>query len=121
VSAPRHAAEAPTGLAGLLYREPVRLYVYGVVGAVVALLVFRGVVSGTESLLWLALAQVLLAVPATEAARARVDSPATSAGVRELLAQTWERQADLQADLEDHHQRILRAREDQPPPAGYVS
>ena len=74
----RHAAQAaPTGLAGLAYREPVRLYVYGVLVAVVALLVYRGVVSGAESLLWLALAQAVLVVPATEAARGRVASPAT--------------------------------------------
>lgn len=120
MSAPRHAQDAPTGLAGLLYREPVRLYVYGVVAAVVALLVFRGVVSGAESLLWLALAQVLLAVPATEAARARVDSPATSAATRALLVQAWEHRADLQATVEDAHQRALRERESEPP-AGYVS
>lgn len=83
----RHAAtELPRGVAGLLYREPVRVYLYGVAAAVCALLVFRGVVSGAESLLWLAIAQAVLVVPATEAARSRVASPATQDALERELA-----------------------------------
>lgn len=93
----RHAAAdatepqaAPKGLQGWRYREPVRLYVYGVVAAVVALLVYRGLVAAEESLLWLALAQVVLAVPATEAARNRVASPATQDALERQLVDAWE-------------------------------
>lgn len=81
---------APKGLQGWLYREPVRVYAYGVAAAVVALLVYRGVVAAEESLLWLALAQVVLAIPATEAARNRVASPATQDALERQLVDAWE-------------------------------
>ncbi len=56
----------------LLSREPVRVYLYGVVGAIVALLVGVGVVSSGVAPLILAVVTAVLAVPAVEAARAKV-------------------------------------------------
>jgi len=59
--------------------EPVRLYLYGVLGPLVALLVALGVIQADQALLWLAVGAALLGVPAVERARALVDSPATRA------------------------------------------
>lgn len=57
--------------------EPVRLRLYPVVVALVAILVARGVIAADESLLWLGLAAALFGVAGTELARRAVDSPAT--------------------------------------------
>jgi len=55
-----------------LQNEPVRLYLYGIVGAVLAVLVFYGVVATAAVPLFLALGAALLAVPTVESLRARV-------------------------------------------------
>lgn len=52
--------------------EPVRLYVYGVGLAVLALFVAYGLVAAEQAPLWLALLVALLGVPATESARRAV-------------------------------------------------
>lgn len=52
--------------------EPVRLYVGGVLGTLVALLVGYGVLDGDTAALWLAVATALLAVPTVEATRSIV-------------------------------------------------
>lgn len=56
----------------LLQREPVRVYLYLVLVAIVALLVSYGIVNDGDRDLWLALGAAVLAVPGIEAARARV-------------------------------------------------
>lgn len=56
----------------LLTREPVRMYLYTVVGAIVALLVGVGVVTAAVAPLILGVAAAALAVPVVEAARAKV-------------------------------------------------
>jgi len=52
--------------------EPVRLYLYTVLIAGIALLVSRGVVAADEALLWAALGAAVLGVPAVELARSKV-------------------------------------------------
>lgn len=59
-------------LLALVAREPVRVYLYGVLLAGLALLVGYGVLTGEQFALWAALGAALLAVPAVEGARARV-------------------------------------------------
>lgn len=56
----------------LLTSEPVRVRVYSVLVAVLALLVWRGIVSSEESLLWLAIASAILGILGVESARAKV-------------------------------------------------
>ena len=71
---PRHSAEvgALVALARWARREPVRLRLYAVLGAIVALLVYRGVVDQAEGPLWLALGAALLGIVGTETAREKV-------------------------------------------------
>jgi hypothetical protein len=71
----RHAADGPR----FTWKdtEPVRLYLYSVLGPLVVLLVALGVVQADQALLWLALAAAVLGVPAVERARSLVTSPAT--------------------------------------------
>lgn len=53
--------------------EPVRVYIYGIGVAVIAVLTYRGVLDPTESGLWLAVAAAVVAVPVTaESLRSRV-------------------------------------------------
>lgn len=52
--------------------EPVRLYLYGLALAALALAVGYGLVSGTQAPLWLALLSAALLAPGVEAARAAV-------------------------------------------------
>jgi hypothetical protein len=52
--------------------EPVRKYVYSILLPLAAVLVYYGVASSEEVTLWLGVAAVVLGVPATELARARV-------------------------------------------------
>lgn len=72
----RRQAPGRAGAAGHVGRfvvsEPVRVYVYGALSVVIALLLARGIVSGAEAPLWTALVALLLGVPATETARSRV-------------------------------------------------
>lgn len=56
----------------LVTYNPVRTYMYGVLGPLVALLVGYDVVSAADAPRWLALGAAVLGVPATELARARV-------------------------------------------------
>lgn len=73
------------GLASLRLTEPVRLYLYGVGSLILAGLVLGGVLTQDWQDWGLAmLAEVLAVVPATEAARATVYSPATA--MRQLVA-----------------------------------
>ncbi len=66
----------------LSMREPVRLYIYGVAAPGLAVALAYGLISAEMLPLWLALAGAALAVPATEAARRKVSSPATVAEMR---------------------------------------
>lgn len=52
--------------------EPVRLYVYSVVGAVLAVLIVYGVIDSSAVPVILAAASAVLAVPAVELARSKV-------------------------------------------------
>lgn len=52
--------------------EPVRLYLYGLLAPVVAVLVAYGVVDDVTAPLWIALGTAVLGVAATEAARRHV-------------------------------------------------
>lgn len=56
----------------LIQREPVRVYVYTVLVAVVAILVVYGILDSEQAPLWLALAAAVVSVPAVEGARAKV-------------------------------------------------
>ena len=64
---------------GLLRRwqdsEPVRLYLYGVLGAVLPLLLEYGLMTGSTAALWSAAAAAVLGVPAVEGLRSQVFSP----------------------------------------------
>lgn len=59
-------------LFSMLRREPVRLYLYGIATATVALLVVMGVLSAMLAPWILALVTALLAVPVTETLRDQV-------------------------------------------------
>ena len=59
-------------LGRLLAREPVRVRLYGVIAALVAILVARGLITGYEAPLWTALAAAVLGVAGVETARDRV-------------------------------------------------
>jgi len=61
-----------TRIALLLAKEPVRVYLYGVLGTALLVLGAYGVLSGQEIAVWGALGASVLAVPAVEKARARV-------------------------------------------------
>jgi hypothetical protein len=63
--------------------EPVRVYVYGALSVVIAILLARGFISGAEAPLWTALVALLLGVPATETARSRVSPVWTETERRE--------------------------------------
>jgi len=56
----------------LITREPVRLYLYGVLLAVLAVLVGYGTLTGEQAALWAALGAAVLGVPVTELLRGRV-------------------------------------------------
>ncbi len=62
----------------LAAREPVRLYLYGVLAAAMAVLVTADVLDAADVPVYLALAAALLAVPGVELARSKVTSPATA-------------------------------------------
>jgi hypothetical protein len=57
--------------------EPVRIRLYGVTAAVIAILAAYGLVDGSTAALWSTLAAAVLGVFTTEQVRASVDSPAT--------------------------------------------
>lgn len=65
--------------ARLQQAEPVRLYLYAVLAAVLAVLVSYGVLTGEQAALWGAVGGAVLAVPVTEGLRAQVTSPRTAA------------------------------------------
>ena len=74
----------PAGLfARLQLTEPVRLYLGGALAAVIALLVFYGVIDGQAAALWSALGAAVLGIPVVETVRDAVISPATHAHVLE--------------------------------------
>ncbi len=62
----------------LAAREPVRLYLSGVLAAAMAVLVTADVLDAADVPVYLALAAALLAVPGVELARSKVTSPATA-------------------------------------------
>lgn len=67
-------------LTNLLHREPVRVWLYGLLAPVLALLVAYGLLSDGEAQLWFLVAAAALGTPvAVERARARV-SPVGKAG-----------------------------------------
>lgn len=57
---------------GWVSREPVRFYLYSVLGAGLAVAVGYRLLTGEQALLWGALGSAVLAVPAVEAARSQV-------------------------------------------------
>lgn len=74
-------------LATALRRQPVRLYLYGVLVPGEALAVSYGLLSDNQGALWLALGAAVLVVPGVEFARANVtpiDDPRDDAG-RQLV------------------------------------
>lgn len=78
-------------LLAALRRNPVRLYLYGVLVAGEAVAVTYGLVSANGGALWLGLGAAVLVVPATEAARAQVTptaAPKTAAGEPAALVAT---------------------------------
>lgn len=79
-------------LAVALRREPVRVYLYGLLAPGAALAVGYGLLSSNEAALWLALGGVVLVPGATELARAKVtptSDPRTKAGQpAELVPET---------------------------------
>jgi hypothetical protein len=58
--------------------EPIRLYLYGLLGAVLPLLTIYGAMTGEAAALWGAAAAAALGVPATEGLRSQVYSPRTT-------------------------------------------
>lgn len=78
------AARVLRSLSRLIAREPVRVRLYGVLTAIVGLLVARGLLTGLEAPLWLALAAAALGVGGVESARAHVTPwPPAEASQRE--------------------------------------
>ena len=71
-----------TKLFQLLRREPVRVYLYSVLGAVLLLLIGIGVVTASTAALIGGVAVAVLAVPGTEALRSQVYAPATVDQIR---------------------------------------
>lgn len=69
----------------LVRSEPVRVYVYGLAAALVALLVVYGVLDGAQAAVWLAVVTAVVSVPLVEGARARV-TPSPPAHVFERHA-----------------------------------
>ena len=69
---PRHRRHPLLWVARLLAAEPVRVRLYGVITALVTLLVGRSVLTGYEAPLWIALAAAVLGVAGVETARADV-------------------------------------------------
>lgn len=59
-------------LAAALRREPVRAYLYGMLGPAAGLAVTYGAVSGNEAALWVALAAAVLVPGGVELARRKV-------------------------------------------------
>jgi hypothetical protein len=59
--------------------EPIRLWGYGVMAPLLALLAFKGVISSDEVALWLALGGAVLTPASVETIRSQTDSPATKA------------------------------------------
>ncbi len=53
-------------------REPVRLYLYSMLGPVIGLLISNGIVGESQASLWIALGTAILGVGATEVARSKV-------------------------------------------------
>lgn len=72
-------------LENLKNSEPVRLYLYSLVGPVLAVLFAKGVVSGEDVVVYTALAGAVLAVAGVEKARSVVDSPDTAQAKQEAL------------------------------------
>ena len=67
----------------LVRSEPVRVYVYGLVSALVAVAVLYDRVTGAQGAGWLALLGAVLAGPVVEGARSRV-SPTTPTGPHDV-------------------------------------
>lgn len=65
-----------SSLASLIEREPVRVYLYSALTAIVAVLVAYGVIDAERAPVILAVVSAIFAVPAVEAARSKV-SPVT--------------------------------------------
>lgn len=78
-SAAQHDAKTTPLLGRLRGSEPVRLYLYGALVPLLALLVYRSVLTPDEVPLWLALAAGVLGISGTEAVRGAVYSPASTA------------------------------------------
>jgi hypothetical protein len=81
-AAPAAAVKGVGLFARLTVAEPVRLWLYSVLSAVMALLVLYGVLTGEQVAVWAGLAAAVLGVPVTEGLRASVYSPRKFAGLR---------------------------------------
>lgn len=56
----------------LWLKEPVRVYLYSILGPLVTVLAGYGLLDGQQAVLWIALAAAVLGVPAVEVARREV-------------------------------------------------
>lgn len=77
VARPVRVSSRPGLVTRIKLSEPVRLYLYGLAGVVLAGLTLAGTLTGEWADYWLHVAGVLLVIPAAEAARASVYSPRT--------------------------------------------
>lgn len=87
--------------------EPVRLYLYGLMAPVLALLVAKGVISNSDVMLYTALGTVVLLGPATELTRRAVVSPATHNETVQAVAESVTEQlldSPIEFELEDPYQ-----------------
>jgi len=76
--------------------EPVRLYLYGLLAPVLAVLLGKGLIDGSDVALYTALGTVVLLGPATELVRSKVYAPATVEATLELVADEPTSEADLE-------------------------
>jgi hypothetical protein len=65
--------------------EPVRKYVYSVLGVLLVAGVAYGLITSEEAVLWASVISTVLMVPAAEAARARVRPLGTGNGTRSAV------------------------------------
>lgn len=79
----------PGRLQRLKLTEPVRLYCYGLLSAVLVALVLVGTITEEWSAALTGIAAALLGVPGVEAARATVYSPATNLRTLVQARQQW--------------------------------
>jgi hypothetical protein len=98
----KHAAPPVPLWTRINLSEPVRVRLYAITAAVVAILVAYGVVDDSTAALWLALGAAALGLTSTEVVRASVVSPATAGRVA-FDAATSSAATDYQAATQALH------------------